>query len=99
MLFLTKIWTISQPISAPRRNAFQTPPLIDMCAPNFKRVKNSKTHECAVSQCFRLVQQHGHTRQQASRRAAVEHAMVETECQVRFGHRDEFSWLLARARA
>src|ERR1041384_5066284 len=43
MLFFTNNWTTSQPMLAPLSKAFQTPPAVDMCAPNFiLRLKRSR---------------------------------------------------------
>src|SRR3954471_14720881 len=92
MLFLTKIWTMSHWMAMPRCSAFQTPPPVDICAPNFTCQKP------VASQLFRLVQQRGDAGEQPARRTTIEHTMVEAERKICFHHRDELAFLLVPTR-
>src|SRR5262245_62065177 len=88
-------------MDAPRWSAFQTPPAVDMCAPNFTKQARSSSATVAdpcTSEFVRFTHQRSNTRQQSTGRTAIEHPMIETQRQIRFGDRYKLALLFVPTR-
>src|SRR5436190_12381560 len=89
----------------PRCKAVQTPPLVDMCAPNFTWRNEMRT--CGQKwpgarpkplQAFGLGQELRHSSQESTSGPAIQDAMIEAQGHIRLHHRDKFSSRLVPVR-